>query len=54
MWYKSAMDIPLLIKRVARGKHGSEHLTQAEAASVFAALLQPDANALQLGAFLIA
>jgi len=48
------MDIPSLIKRVARGKHGSEHLTQAEAASVFAALLQPGANALQLGAFLIA
>ncbi len=48
------MDIPSLIKRVARGKHGSEHLTQAEAESVFAALLQPDADALQLGAFLIA
>jgi len=48
------MDIASLIKRVARGKHGSEHLMQAEAESVFAALLQPDADALQLGAFLIA
>jgi len=48
------MDIPSLIKRVARGKHGSEHLMQAEAESVFAALLQSDADALQLGAFLIA
>jgi len=48
------MDIPSLIKRVARGKHGSEHLTQAESESVFAALLQPHADELQLGAFLIA
>ncbi|OIO72167.1 MAG: anthranilate phosphoribosyltransferase [Zetaproteobacteria bacterium CG1_02_53_45] len=48
------MDISPLISRVARGKHGSEHLTQAEAKLVFAQLLLPDADALQLGAFLIA
>jgi len=48
------MDIASLIKRVARGKHGSEHLSRVEAESVFSALLRPDADALQLGAFLIA
>jgi len=48
------MDISSLIKRIARGKHGSEHLTREESESVFAALLQPDADVLQLGAFLIA
>jgi len=48
------MDISPLISRVARGKHGSDHLTQAEAKLVFAQLLRPDADALQLGAFLIA
>jgi len=47
-------DISPLLKRVARGKHGSEHLTQEEACLVFSNLLQPDADLLQLGAFLIA
>jgi len=47
------MDIAPLIKRIARGKHGSEHLSRIEAEAVFAALLQPGADALQLGAFLI-
>jgi len=47
------MDISTLIKRVARGKHGSEHLTREEAEIVFATLLPPDADVLQLGAFLI-
>lgn len=54
MWYKSRMNIAPLISRVARGKHGSQHLNQAEAATVFGQLLQPDADPLQLGAFLIA
>jgi len=48
-----ALDISPFIKRVARGKHGSENLDQAEAQAVFSALLQPDADMLQLGAFLI-
>ncbi|MBL4775584.1 MAG: anthranilate phosphoribosyltransferase [Mariprofundus sp.] len=47
-------DISLLIKRVARGKHGSEHLNRDDARTVFMALLKPDADLLQLGAFLIA
>jgi len=47
-------DIAKLIHRVARGKHGSKELSRDEAGTVFAALLQPDADALQLGAFLIA
>ncbi len=47
-------DISTLIKQVSRGKHGSEHLTQQQAAFVFSALLKPDADMLQLGAFLIA
>ncbi|MDQ6989880.1 MAG: anthranilate phosphoribosyltransferase [Mariprofundaceae bacterium] len=47
-------DISPLIKRVARGKHGSEHLSQDEAKFIFSRLLQPDADLLQLGAFLIA
>jgi len=58
MWYKSLMDCPMdissFIKRAARGKHGSEHLTREEAGAVFRALLQPDVDELQLGAFLIA
>jgi len=53
LWYKSEMDISASIKRIARGKHGSEHLNQTEARTAFHALLQPDADALQLGAFLI-
>ncbi len=48
------MDISSLIKRVARGKHGSEHLDRDEAKAVFQTLLRPDADMLQLGAFLIA
>jgi len=48
------MDISPLIKRVARGKNGSEHLTREEASTVFGQLLSPDVDELQLGAFLIA
>ncbi len=48
------MDISPFIKRVARGKHGSEHLTRDEARDVWKELLHPDADMLQLGAFLIA
>ncbi len=47
-------DISPFIKRVARGKHGAENLHQDEAHQVFAALLKPDADLLQLGSFLIA
>jgi len=48
------LDVAPLIKRVARGKHGSEHLSQDEARFVFSELLNPQADELQLGAFLIA
>ncbi|GMQ99652.1 MAG: glycosyl transferase family protein [Zetaproteobacteria bacterium] len=48
------MGIAELIHRVARGKHGSKDLSRDESGKVFATLLQPDADALQLGAFLIA
>ena len=48
------MHISAMIKRVARGKHGSENMSREEARSVFAALLAPDTDELQLGAFLIA
>ncbi|WP_167632414.1 anthranilate phosphoribosyltransferase [Mariprofundus ferrooxydans] len=48
------MDISPLINRVARGKNGSENLTQQEAQTVFGQLLQPGADPLQLGALLIA
>jgi anthranilate phosphoribosyltransferase len=48
------MGIAELIHRVARGKHGSKDLSRDESEKVFATLLQPDADALQLGAFLIA
>ncbi len=47
-------DVASLIKRVSRGKHGSEDLSQTEAQRVFSALLKPDADMLQVGAFLIA
>jgi len=50
----SDVDISPLIKRVARGKHGSEHLSRDDARDVFEALLKEDADLLQLGAFLIA
>jgi len=43
-----------LIHRIARGKHGHQHLTIEEAQEAFSALLKPDADVLQLGAFLIA
>jgi len=42
------------IRRVARGKHGSEHLSRMEACEVFGHLLDERADLLQLGAFLIA
>lgn len=48
------MDISSLINRVARGKHGAQHLSQSEARSVFTQLLREDADPMQLGAFLIA
>ncbi len=48
------MDISSLINRVARGKHGSEHLTREEACELFTQLLSPSCDDLQLGAFLIA
>jgi len=48
------LEVASLIKRVARGKHGSEHLSQDEARFVFSELLNPQADELQLGAFLIA
>ncbi|MDX8398250.1 MAG: anthranilate phosphoribosyltransferase [Mariprofundaceae bacterium] len=51
---ESKLSITSLIKRVARGKHGSEHLNQDEASKVFCELLKPSADLLQLGAFLIA
>jgi len=43
-----------LIRRVARGKHGAEHLSRMEACEVFGHLLDEQADLLQLGAFLIA
>ena len=49
-----SIDIAPLVKRVARGKHGSDHLNQEESRFVFSELLKPDADLLQLGAFLIA
>ncbi len=52
--YEISVDIAPLIKRIARGKHGSEHLNQEESQLVFSELLKPDADLLQLGAFLIA
>ena len=48
------MNISPLIKRVARVKHGSDHLSRDDAKTVFQELLRPDADPLQLGAFLIA
>ncbi|MDX8389130.1 MAG: anthranilate phosphoribosyltransferase [Mariprofundaceae bacterium] len=47
-------NIAHFIRQIARGKHGSQHLVRADAASLFEMLLKPDADALQLGAFLIA
>lgn len=43
-----------LIRRIARGKHGSENLSQTEAREIFSHLLKKDADPLQPGAFLIA
>ena len=48
------MNIATLIGRVARGERGSENLNQEEAGWIFGELLRPDADELQLGAFLIA
>jgi len=48
------MQISSLINRVARGKHGSDHLSRSEACFIFSSLMQPQADPLQLGAFLIA
>ncbi|HXH65094.1 MAG TPA: anthranilate phosphoribosyltransferase, partial [Mariprofundaceae bacterium] len=42
-----------MLRRVARGRHGHEHLSAEEAEAVFAALMAADADPLQLGAFLI-
>jgi len=50
----SGIDSAAAIHRVARGKHGAENLNRQEAAALFAALLAPDADPLQRGAFLIA
>lgn len=47
-------NIAALIKQVARGERGSENLNQDEARQLFAQLLLPEADQLQLGAFLIA
>jgi anthranilate phosphoribosyltransferase len=49
-----AMTVAALLRRVARGRHGHEHLSMDEAEAVFDALLADDADPLQLGAFLIA
>lgn len=43
-----------MIRRVARGRHGAENLSREEACQALERLLQEDADALQLGAFLIA
>ncbi|TLS65480.1 anthranilate phosphoribosyltransferase [Mariprofundus erugo] len=48
------MNIAAMIGRVARGAHGAENLSQTDAELIFDALLYPDADPLQLGAFLIA
>lgn len=48
------MDLSVFLRRVARGRNGSENLQRHEAATVLAALLSPGADMLQLGAFLIA
>lgn len=47
-------DLSVYIRQVARGKHGSEHLSMDQAQQVFGALLEQDADPMQLGAFLIA
>jgi len=47
-------NLSAILNRVARGKHGSENLSRNEACTAFDALLHPDADPLQLGAFLIA
>jgi len=47
-------DIAELIHQVARGRHGARDLSRGQARRVLTALLAPDADALQLGAFLIA
>lgn len=49
-----AKVVAALLRRVARGKRGHEHLSMDEAEAIFAALLEADADPLQVGAFLIA
>ncbi len=46
--------VAAMIGRVGRGKHGHQHLSREEARETLAALLRPEADPLQLGAFLIA
>jgi len=48
------LNVAPYLNRVAKGKHGSQRLSRAEASDVFHTLLQPEADPLQLGAFLIA
>ena len=47
------VNLSASIHRVARGRHGAANLSREEAREVLAALLAPDADMLQLGAFLI-
>ncbi|MDX8412737.1 MAG: anthranilate phosphoribosyltransferase [Mariprofundales bacterium] len=48
------MELIPLLGRVARGKHGHQHLSRHEAEFALNALIQPEADPLQLGGFLIA
>jgi len=48
------VELTTLLGRVARGKRGHQDLTRHEAEYALTALIQPDADPLQLGAFLIA
>jgi anthranilate phosphoribosyltransferase len=52
--HDDAIRLAGMLRRVARGRHGHEHLTMDEARSALATLLEADADPLQLGAFLIA
>ncbi len=47
-------DVSAMIRRVARGRHGAENLSREQARRLLQHLLAEDADALQLGAFLIA
>lgn len=46
--------IATAIRTIARGQHGADNLSMDDAEQVLSSLMQPDANPLQLGAFLIA